>query len=196
MDGKEKKKREINLSKDRLFKIFCILFIFSSCADFEDIFTPGSQASTRVARPPHHSLKKEARAPAEPLAPVVMERFIWPVKGRVTSPFGTRHGRPHDGIDISSPRGTPIQAAADGTVLYVGRLSGYGNLLILKHPGNFFTAYAHLSQTHVRKGDRVRQGKIIGNVGRTGRATGAHLHFEVRLRAVPQNPLDFLPPAN
>ncbi|MDO8519315.1 MAG: M23 family metallopeptidase [Deltaproteobacteria bacterium] len=171
--------------------------VFFGCAEFEDVLTPGPMGSdqairTRPIRNRPHPLKKESRAPIV-TEQSLSERFIWPVTGRVSSGFGPRRGRAHDGIDIIAPRGTPILASAGGEVLYAGRISGYGNLVILKHPGNFFTAYAHLSQTHVRKGNRVRQGKVIGNVGRTGRASANHLHFEIRRKTRPQNPLEFLP---
>ena len=172
--------------------------IFSGCAEFEDIFngSVSSEQAPRTNHPlkshsPYSSKKEKHESPAAETGTV--ERFIWPVNGRVTSPFGARHGRPHDGIDIASPKGTPVKAASNGEVIYTGRISGYGNLVIIKHAGNYFTAYAHLSQTHVAKGERVRQGRIIGNVGRTGHTTGAHLHFEIRYKAIPKNPMDFLP---
>ena len=120
--------------------------------------------------------------------------FIWPVEGGIlTSRFGVRKGRSHDGIDISAPRGTPVKAAADGKVVYAGRLSGYGNLIILKHGRGLFTAYAHADKNKVSKGDKVRQGEVIATVGRSGRASGPHCHFEVREKTVARNPLYFLP---
>jgi len=120
-------------------------------------------------------------------------RFIWPVNGIVTSPFGVRHGRQHDGIDIAAPRGSVVKAAAKGKVVYAGRLAGYGNLIIVKHLDNFFTAYAHLSKYEVSKGERVDQGKVIGLVGMTGKSTGPHCHFEIRQKTEARNPLFFLP---
>lgn len=120
-------------------------------------------------------------------------RFIWPVDGVVTSGFGDRHGRLHDGIDISAPLGSPVCAANTGKVIYVGRMSGYGNLVILKHSENYFTAYAHMRSYKVKKGETVKQGAIIGEVGRTGRAKSPHLHFEVRHKTASKNPLELLP---
>ena len=120
-------------------------------------------------------------------------RFIWPVDGRVVSLFGIRDGRRHDGIDISAPSGTPIRAAAGGKVVFAGSMRGYGNLILLRHPDDLFTAYSHNSVNSVRQGQSVKQGQLIGKVGRTGRATGPHLHFEIRNGQTARNPLFFLP---
>lgn len=120
--------------------------------------------------------------------------FMWPVVGEITSGFGKRNGRNHDGIDISAPEGTPIRAVEDGRVVYSGNdLRGYGNLIIIKHEGNLFTIYAHNRENLVKKGDFVKKGDIIGKVGKTGRISGPHLHFEVRERKTAVNPLIYLP---
>ena len=121
-------------------------------------------------------------------------QFIWPVDGVLTSKFGIRGGRRHDGIDIGAPEGTEIRAAADGTVLYSGdQQTGYGNLIIISHTNNMITVYAHNQKNLVKEKDKVKRGQVIGKVGRTGRATGPHLHFEIRKRTKPRNPLFFLP---
>lgn len=120
-------------------------------------------------------------------------RFIWPVGGSVISPFGVRHGRRHDGVDIRAAAGTPIRVADSGSVVYAGSMSGYGNLILVRHANNFFTAYAHNKKNGVKEGETVKRGQIIGQVGRTGRATGSHLHFEVREGEKARNPLFFLP---
>ncbi|MBI4125065.1 MAG: LysM peptidoglycan-binding domain-containing M23 family metallopeptidase [Deltaproteobacteria bacterium] len=120
-------------------------------------------------------------------------RFLWPVRGAVMSPFGIRGGRRHDGIDIKAKSGTPIQAAGDGRVVYAGSMRGYGNLILLRHADNFFTAYAHNSLNAVREKQKIKRGDIIGKVGKTGRASGPHLHFEVREGEKARNPLFFLP---
>ena len=121
-------------------------------------------------------------------------RFAWPVRGRMTSRFGIRGRRRHDGIDIAAPEGTPIAAAADGKVLFAGNQgTGYGNLVIIHHDDDMITVYAHCSQILVAEGQRVRQGQKIATVGSTGRSTGPHLHFEIRKRTKPRNPLFFLP---
>ncbi|HEU0303731.1 MAG TPA: peptidoglycan DD-metalloendopeptidase family protein [Gaiellaceae bacterium] len=118
--------------------------------------------------------------------------LIWPVLGPVTSAFGWRWGRMHEGIDIGVPSGTPIRAAASGTVIHAGWLGGYGNLVVLDHGGGLSTAYAHQSSIASGYGQFVTQGQVIGYVGSTGHSTGPHLHFEVRVNGVPQDPLGYL----
>jgi murein DD-endopeptidase MepM/ murein hydrolase activator NlpD len=118
--------------------------------------------------------------------------YVWPVLGPVTSPFGWRWGRMHEGIDIAAAEGTPIRAAAAGTVIYAGWLGGYGNLTVIDHGGGVATAYGHQSSLAAGSGAYVAQGQVIGYVGSTGHSTGAHLHFEVRVNGVPQDPLGYL----
>jgi lipoprotein NlpD len=122
------------------------------------------------------------------------EGLRWPLpEGRVSSAFGQRWGRKHEGIDLAAPVGTPVLAAQDGRVLYSGSsLQGYGNMVVLQHADDLLTAYAHNSVLLVRVGDRVRAGQTIARVGQSGRATGPHLHFEVRRGQIPLNPLRFL----
>lgn len=121
-------------------------------------------------------------------------RLIWPLKQYVlTSGFGWRHGRHHDGLDLSAKTGTPIYAAASGKVIFSKRFAGYGNLLVVKHANDYFTAYAHVDRIIVSEGKTVKQGQQIATVGRTGRATGPHLHFEVHKRTETVNPLEILP---
>ena len=118
----------------------------------------------------------------------------WPVRGDLTSGFGPRNGSQHDGIDIRAPAGTPVAAAADGLVVHSSRgVPGYGNLIILKHAGGRSTVYAHNRTLAVQVGDRVRAGQVIAEVGATGRATGPHLHFEVRQDGRATDPLEWLP---
>jgi len=120
--------------------------------------------------------------------------FRWPVNGTVTSGFGRRRSGMHDGVDIGVKRGTPIHAAAAGEVVYADqRLSGYGKMIIIRHGHDMFTAYAHNERNLVRKGDKVKSGDIIARVGSTGRASGPHLHFEVRRGTTPVNPMKYLP---
>jgi len=121
--------------------------------------------------------------------------FIWPVTGgTVTSAFGQRGRSFHDGIDISAPAGAPVYAAHDGEVIYSDTLRGYGNVIIVRHDQNFATVYAHNRRNRVHEGQQVRRGEVIGEVGDSGRTTGANLHFEVRHDNIAQNPLYFLPP--
>jgi murein DD-endopeptidase MepM/ murein hydrolase activator NlpD len=118
--------------------------------------------------------------------------LIWPVNGPVTSPFGYRWGRLHSGIDIGVPEGTPIHAAAAGTVVLAGWTGGYGNYTCIDHGGGLATCYAHQSAYAVSTGAHVSQGQVIGYVGSTGHSFGPHLHFEVRINGVPVDPLGYL----
>jgi len=118
--------------------------------------------------------------------------LIWPVNGPVTSPFGMRWGRMHEGIDIGVPEGTPIHASAAGKVVYAGWMSGYGNLVAIDHGRGLSTAYAHQSRIGVSLGQTVSQGQVIGYVGCTGHCFGPHLHFEVRVNGTPVDPLSYL----
>jgi murein DD-endopeptidase MepM/ murein hydrolase activator NlpD len=118
--------------------------------------------------------------------------FIWPVNGPVTSPFGWRWGRIHEGIDIGVGYGTPIHAAGAGTVIYAGWESGYGNFVLIDHGGGLSTAYGHQSAIAVHVGQRVSQGQVIGYVGCTGHCFGPHLHFEVRVNGTAVDPLGYL----
>lgn len=126
-------------------------------------------------------------------APASGGGWTWPVRGRVTSGYGRRWGRMHEGIDIAAPTGTPIFAARAGTVSYTGGMSGYGNMTLVDHGGGFVTAYAHQSRFVVGAGQRVAAGQQIGAVGCTGSCTGPHLHFEVRVNGSPRNPASYLP---
>lgn len=120
-------------------------------------------------------------------------RFAWPVRGAINSRFGWRGSRRHEGIDIKARKGTPIQAAEAGRVIYSGRLSDYGRVVILKHAGRYSSVYAHNHRNRVNKGDFVEKGQTIAEVGKTGNASGSHLHFEVRRDRVAQDPLRYLP---
>ena len=117
--------------------------------------------------------------------------LIWPVNGPVVSPFGMRWGRLHAGIDIGVGYGTPIHAAASGTVIFAGWMGGYGNFVIVDHGGGLSTGYAHQSSIAVGGGS-VSQGQVIGYVGCTGHCFGPHLHFEVRINGSPVDPLGYL----
>jgi murein DD-endopeptidase MepM/ murein hydrolase activator NlpD len=103
-----------------------------------------------------------------------------------------RWGRMHEGIDLGAAYGTPIHAAAAGTVIYAGWMEGYGNLVIIDHGGGLATAYGHQSSIAVANGQSVSQGQVIGYVGSTGHSTGPHLHFEVRVNGAPVDPLGYL----
>ncbi len=120
--------------------------------------------------------------------------YIWPLtRVEVSSPFGQRWGRLHSGIDLRAPRGTPVKASSHGRVIFSGRKSGYGKIIIIAHAGGVETTYAHNSRNLVKVGQRVKKGKVIAKVGRTGNATGYHLHFEIRRRGKAINPKRYLP---
>lgn len=113
---------------------------------------------------------------------------LWPTRGRTTSEFGYRWGRLHAGVDIGARTGTAIWSAKAGNVIFTGRQSGYGNVVIVDHGGGLTTLYAHQSRIKAYEGQRVRQGQTIGSVGSTGRSTGPHLHFETRYNGRARNP--------
>jgi murein DD-endopeptidase MepM/ murein hydrolase activator NlpD len=125
---------------------------------------------------------------------------IWPVEGETTDSFGVR-GNPfgggstefHPGQDISAPRGTPVVAPADGTVTQAGWQNGYGNMVILDHGNGLTTRYAHLSKIEVAASQELKKGDLLGQVGSTGRSTGPHLHYEVRIGEAPVSPRRYLP---
>lgn len=148
------------------------------------LLIPGSRRSA-PARP----LERELDADAARLA------LGWPVHGVLSSRFGARNGRAHEGLDISAHVGAPIWAAAAGVVTFSGRLGDYGNLVVIKHDERYSTAYAHNKANHVRKGARVERGEHIADVGKSGNARGnrPHLHFEVRRGETPRDPLRYLP---
>lgn len=144
--------------------------------------TPGASKST---------LPKKKKSIAKGKTATAKRKLMWPVKGGVlTSRFGTRNGKNHHGIDIGARRGTPIRAASEGKVAFSGwGPTGYGLMIIIKHPGNLTTVYAHNSRNLVKKGSKVKRGQMIAHIGKTGRATGPHVHFEVRNDAHAKNPL-------
>jgi murein DD-endopeptidase MepM/ murein hydrolase activator NlpD len=120
--------------------------------------------------------------------------FSWPLSSRLSSKFGRRWGRRHDGIDLPAKSGTAIRAAEAGRVIHSGRgLGAYGNVVIVKHAGQYSTVYAHNRRNHVSKGEFVEKGQVIAEVGKTGNASGHHLHFEVRRNRRPEDPLMYLP---
>ena len=138
--------------------------------------------------------------PAAPAAPPTSSSsgFLWPADGVKTSDFGWRThpifgtGRLHAGIDIGAAYGSPISAAASGTVVSAGAMSGYGNVVVLDHGGGIATLYAHQSSVAVGTGQAVQRGQTIGYVGSTGYSTGPHLHFEVRVNGTPVDPMGYL----
>ncbi len=121
--------------------------------------------------------------------------FVWPVPSstNVSSNFGWRWGRPHQGMDIAARVGSNIVAAQDGVVVYAGdEIGGYGNITVIAHKHGFFTVYAHSDKLFTREGQRVYRGQVIATVGMTGRTYGPHLHFEVRKNGEAIDPEKYL----
>ena len=143
---------------------------------------PGGLEAANPTRPP-------TRPPS-----TVLPQMHWPVEGRISSDFGWRRdpftGEQawHSGVDMVAPKGTPIEAAWDGRVAFVGQRGGYGNLVVLEHAGGWRSYYAHNEQNTVQAGDTVQTGQQIATVGSSGRSTGPHLHFEVRQGNMAWNP--------
>jgi lipoprotein NlpD len=156
---------------------------------------PDAPATTaaRIGPMRRHSPSTIPRAGGLPLDPAARgEPLAWPAAGVLISGFGERDRDLHEGIDLACPEGTPIRAADDGVVLFSGERRGYGKLVLLGHDRNIVTVYAHNAENLVSEGERVARGEPIARVGRTGNATGPHLHFEVRIGARPRDPLGFL----
>jgi murein DD-endopeptidase MepM/ murein hydrolase activator NlpD len=129
---------------------------------------------------------------ALPAGPSSSSGMIWPVNGSITSPFGPRWGRMHEGVDIAAPAGTPIRAAKSGSVAIAGPMGGYGNYTCINHGGGLSTCYAHQASIGVSTGETVSQGAVIGSVGCTGSCFGDHLHFEVRVNGSAVDPMGYL----
>jgi murein DD-endopeptidase MepM/ murein hydrolase activator NlpD len=123
-----------------------------------------------------------------------LPKFRWPANGRVIAGFGpSTNGQQNDGINIALPENTPVKAAEDGVVAYAGNeLKGYGNLVLVRHPNGYVTAYAHAKELLVKRGDQVKRGQPIARSGQTGNVTAPQLHFEIRKGASPLDPMRFL----
>ncbi|HXD33212.1 MAG TPA: peptidoglycan DD-metalloendopeptidase family protein [Pyrinomonadaceae bacterium] len=144
-------------------------------------------------------LEKELNAHESVLRARGFTPSIWPVDGKLESGFGGRRNpfggsgyEFHDGQDIDAPSGAPIVAGAKGTVTFVGWQHGYGRLIVIDHGGGLTTRYGHLSEFDIEQGVEVARGQFIGRVGSTGRSTGPHLHYEIRINDDPVNPLQYL----
>jgi murein DD-endopeptidase MepM/ murein hydrolase activator NlpD len=151
------------------------------------VYNMASIAPRRLSQ----TLADSAESVASSVA-ALAQGFIWPARGQLTSRFGWRRWRHHDGIDIAAPYGTPITAARDGMVVFSGWYHAYGRAIIIDHGEGLQTLYGHASRLLVRTGQRVTKGQIIAHVGSSGRSTGPHLHFEVRINGRPVNPIKYL----
>jgi murein DD-endopeptidase MepM/ murein hydrolase activator NlpD len=149
------------------------------------------QAQSAVLAARIRSAQGSAIVPG-PTGPASAAGLVWPVHGVLTSVFGWRWGRMHEGIDLAVPMGTPVVASASGTAIVAGWLGGYGNLVVVDHGNGIATAYAHNSSVTVGYGQSVAQGQLIAYSGNTGHSTGPHVHFEVRVNGTPVDPLGYL----
>ena len=120
----------------------------------------------------------------------------WPVPydvAQVSSDFGALRGSSrHQGLDLTAPKGTKVRATAEGRVVFAGKSGDFGRLVVIDHSGGYETRYAHLKSIAVEKGKKLKRGTVIGTVGKSGNATGFHLHYEVRLQGTPVNPRSYL----
>ena len=161
---------------------------------------PVASAAPKQAEPvqnanvvaPTDQLDKEVAKLAEGTGAV--PKFRWPANGRVIAGYGpTTNGQQNDGINIALPENTPVKAAEDGVVAYAGNeLKGYGNLVLVRHPNGYVTAYAHTKELLVKRGDQVKRGQVIARSGQTGNVNAPQLHFEIRKGASPLDPTRFL----
>lgn len=159
-------------------------------ADVKPVDMPKTTVNTNPTMKTDGNLSKTAMIAARPNAPIVQTTitpaakagYVWPVRGKIISSYGAKAGNLfNDGINIAAPRGTPVQAASDGVVAYVGSdLASYGNLVLIRHGNGMMTAYAHMQNTIVTKGETVKMGRVIGAVGASGSVNNSQLHFEIR----------------
>jgi murein DD-endopeptidase MepM/ murein hydrolase activator NlpD len=155
-------------------------------AEIEDLEAQSAALAARI-----RAAQQQSSSSATPVVSG-SGQLSWPVSGPVTSGFGSRWGRMHEGIDIAVGEGTPVHAAASGTVIYAGWLEGYGNLVVIDHGNGLSTAYGHNSSLASSLGQSVAAGQVIAYSGSTGHSTGPHVHFEVRLNGSPVDPLGYL----
>jgi murein DD-endopeptidase MepM/ murein hydrolase activator NlpD len=154
---------------------------------------PSVAGNTQIP-PTQASLKPNAAIDPEDGPSANGTTFRWPVRGRITSGFGTSAaGQRNDGINLAVPEGTSVKAAEAGTVIYAGNeLEGYGNLILVRHADGWVSAYAHNKDLLVKRGDTVTRGQTIAHAGMTGSVTSPQVHFELRKGSSPVNPLDYL----
>ncbi len=157
--------------------------------------TKGTAAPVESARIATPEPRVAAEAPGKtPEAVGSLPTFRWPVKGRIIAGFGPRpNGGQNDGINLAVPEGTPIKAADDGVVAYAGNeLKGYGNLVLIRHPNGYVSAYANASEILVKRGETIKRGQVIAHAGQTGNVTSPQLHFEIRKGSTPVDPVKYL----
>lgn len=159
-----------------------------------DTNNDSKEKSSSSSKEPSSSVKYASGSNTTSKKVALKVNLIKPVSGSVTSRFGSRWGKTHKGVDIGGSRGTKIKAAASGTVVSsnTGYNGGYGNYMVISHGNGVETAYGHCNKLYVKAGEKVSQGEVIGEVGNTGRSFGSHLHFEIRINGVAQNPQNYL----
>lgn len=185
-----------------LILVALTVFQFSACSSFrgpgpfknpDGTIDPGFEESSPVAAPVGPTLSWSGERYSQ-TTPTTTMNFDWPVEDARLSRGFLLGKRWHYGLDLAAKKGTPILASEAGVVIYVGKgFSGYGKLIVIEHNDTWATLYSHLNKFSVKEGDRITRGQKIGEMGRTGRATGVHLHFEIRYNRQPVNPLMYLP---
>ncbi len=162
-----------------------------SQANSPSVFSRSTASSSQGTNNPYPS--NDSTSPVSSTAATLARgSFTEPAVGVLTSGFGMRWERNHTGIDIGGNQGTNIVASDGGSVLFSGWVDGYGNYIIIDHENGFQTAYGHCNELLVKPGDRVAQGQLIAYMGSTGNSTGPHLHFEVKLDGIYQDPLNYV----
>ncbi len=183
------------MKKSNIIILFLIAFVTSSCAMKSGYYKRQGKKWVFVSKKTGFiNYFANPRVDDSTFDYSASDKFMWPVPSskRISSYFGPRNGRHHDGIDIPAKTGTSIIAAADGKVTHSGWMRGYGRVVVVKHPNGYHSVYAHNSKNIVRKGQKVSQGEVIAKVGNSGRSRGAHLHFEIRKKNKVSNPDRYL----
>lgn len=182
------------LREDRALRVAAADDKLDALAERERLLEADSQQlATTIERSSRTASVSRSSGATAPARPATGGSWVWPTGGPVTSEFGPRWGRMHEGIDIGAPTGAPIYAAANGVVTFAGTMGGYGQLTLIDHGSGIVSASAHQSRIGVAVGQHVAAGQVIGTVGATGNVTGPHLHFETRVNGSPQNPRNYLP---
>lgn len=152
-----------------------------------NLFIPGASQAMQV-EPAKMEHQEKEKAEVKDFTGLLS----WPVEGKIISAFGVRGGTQYNGITIQAPEGSPVRASGSGRVGHVGTITLFGNVVLIEHPNNLVTVYAHLKEIKVATGDTVKNGQIIGTVGSSGRSEGPTLYYEVRSKKKPRNPLFFM----
>lgn len=181
-DNLETLAKEFNVSQDKIAEM-----------NKDKAFRPGEWVFIPLKR---GILENEKLLKAlDPKKHFISGQFLWPVPGSstISSGFGRRWGRMHEGLDISAKIGSTIVAVQDGVVIYSGdQIGGYGNITVIAHRDGLFTVYAHAKTNYTKEGQKVYKGQVIAEVGITGRSSGPHLHFEMRKNGEALDPADAL----